>query len=146
MCHVDCANCDADPTERGAGDPGTDDGLLADGGVAEADASEPATGGASTHTVEIEIDGDVTAVECGADQPILEAAEDAGLELPHSCRGGSCTECVARLEAGDVDQSRAMGIDPMQKDDGYLLPCVATPNEDCRIVADVQDELFDLDI
>lgn len=146
MCHGDCANCDGGSAERRAGEADTDDGLLTDGGVAGAEASGGGTTASTTHTVEIVLDGEVTAVDCGADQTILDAAEDAGLELPHSCRGGSCTECVARLEEGDVDQSRAMGIDPMQKDDGYVLPCVATPNADCRLVADVQDELFDVDI
>lgn len=99
-----------------------------------------------THEVEIENDGEKHTVEVDADEPILEAAEEAGVELPNSCRSGSCTSCVARVKEGEVEQSAAMGLDPSQKEDGYALLCVASPRSDCRIVADVQDELFEIEV
>ena len=36
------------------------------------------------------------------DRPVLDAALDAGLNLPHSCKGGNCGACRVRLLAGEV--------------------------------------------
>ncbi len=99
-----------------------------------------------THEVEIQRNGTTETVEVDGDETVLEAAEDAGIELPNSCRTGSCTSCVARVEEGEVEQTAAMGLDPGQKDDGYALLCVAEPRSDCLIVPDVQDELFEIEV
>jgi CDP-4-dehydro-6-deoxyglucose reductase len=41
--------------------------------------------------------------EADPDESVLEAALRNGLNLPHSCRGGSCLSCQATLVSGDVD-------------------------------------------
>ena len=99
-----------------------------------------------THEIELRKDDCTETFDAEEDEAILDAAEDAGVEIDHSCRAGSCTSCVARVEEGDVEQKQAMGLDPQQKEDGYALLCVAYPRSDISIVAGVQDELFDLDI
>jgi ferredoxin-NADP reductase len=40
------------------------------------------------------------------EQPILQAGEDAGLDLPYGCRMGICHTCVGRLRAGQVRDLR----------------------------------------
>ena len=52
------------------------------------------------HTVRIEPHG--RSLHVAADQPVLEAALAAGLNLPHSCKSGHCSSCRARLVAGEV--------------------------------------------
>lgn len=96
------------------------------------------------YDVEIRLDGEQHHVAVEDGETVLAAAEREGVELPSSCRAGACTACVARLLTGEVDQSKATGIDPLQREEGYILPCVAEPEADCSIQAGVQEELFEL--
>jgi ferredoxin len=36
-------------------------------------------------------------IECADDKFILEAAEDNNIELPYSCRAGSCSTCLGKV-------------------------------------------------
>lgn len=66
-----------------------------------------------------------------ADQSLLAAAAQAGLELPSSCRNGTCRACVCRLLAGEVGYLIAWpGLLPEEKAQGLILPCVACPRSD----------------
>ena len=47
-----------------------------------------------------------TETTCDGSQPILEAGEEAGLELEHGCRMGICHTCVGKLKSGEVRDMR----------------------------------------
>lgn len=52
------------------------------------------------------LDSDATA-ECAGDTPILEAGEQAGLELAFGCRIGICHTCTGTLKSGRVRDLRS---------------------------------------
>ena len=70
-------------------------------------------------------------VPAPADTTILHAAEQAGIELPSSCRNGTCRTCICRLQCGRVRYLVEWpGLSFEEKREGYILPCVAVPEGD----------------
>jgi CDP-4-dehydro-6-deoxyglucose reductase len=69
------------------------------------------------------------------DRPVLEAALTAGLNLPHSCKGGNCGACRARLLEGEVTypNGRPLGLSDAEAADGFILLCQARAATDLRI-------------
>ena len=73
-------------------------------------------------------------------QSLLDAALGASLNLPHSCKGGNCGSCRARLLEGEIyyPNGTPLGISPAEAADGYVLLCQARARGDVRI------ETFDI--
>jgi ferredoxin len=70
-----------------------------------------------------------------ADETLLQAAERAGIDLPTSCRNGTCRTCICRLAAGQnaaaVHYRIAWpGLSSEEKREGTILPCVALARAD----------------
>jgi ferredoxin len=62
---------------------------------------------------------------------LLQALEGAGVNLPSSCRNGTCRTCLCRLRAGSVRYLVEWpGLSIEEKRDGFILPCVALANTD----------------
>ena len=58
---------------------------------------------------------------------LLDGAEDAGIDLPYSCRGGVCSTCRARLREGEVALMENYALEDWELDAGFTLPCQAEP-------------------
>jgi CDP-4-dehydro-6-deoxyglucose reductase len=70
-------------------------------------------------------------------QSLLDAALGAGLNVPHSCVGGNCGSCRARLLQGDIEypNGRPLGLSDSEAAEGYILLCQARARTDLCIDA-----------
>jgi ferredoxin len=84
---------------------------------------------------------DVT-IECPDDKFILEAAEDNNVELPYSCRAGSCSTCLGKVTKGSVDQPDQTFLDEDQMSSGFVLTCVAYPTSDATVLTHEEENLY----
>jgi NAD(P)H-flavin reductase/ferredoxin len=72
-----------------------------------------------------------------ADSNLLDALNQAGFNVPYSCRAGSCHACLVRCVKGEpVDaQPEALSLD--KRREGWRLAC------QCRVSEDLSVEIFD---
>jgi len=82
-------------------------------------------------------------VECGSDQAILDACLRAGVWLPHACTHGTCGTCKLQVLEGDIEHndSSDFALLEFERTEGKALICVATPNSDVTVEADVEAEV-----
>jgi ferredoxin len=63
-------------------------------------------------------------------QSVLDAAEAAGLDWPHACRGGACSNCAVLVYAGELSMPGNQILPDEALDRGARLTCVGTPVTD----------------
>jgi ferredoxin len=84
---------------------------------------------------------DVT-IKCASDKFILEAAEDNNIELPYSCRAGSCSTCLGKIVTGKIDQPDQTFLDEDQIAKGFVLTCVSYPASDVTLTTHEEENLY----
>ena len=78
-----------------------------------------------TATVTLHPSGKV--LEVAAEESVLAAAQRAGLNLPHSCRRGTCQSCRSKIVSGAVSypHGRPPGLSAADEAAGFALLCQA---------------------
>jgi CDP-4-dehydro-6-deoxyglucose reductase len=68
-------------------------------------------------------------------QSLLDAALAASLNLPHSCKGGNCGSCRARLLRGEIHYPNGppLGLSDAEVADGIVLLCQARARSDLSL-------------
>ncbi|HLY52763.1 MAG TPA: 2Fe-2S iron-sulfur cluster-binding protein [Steroidobacteraceae bacterium] len=98
------------------------------------------------YSVRIEPHGRTLSVP--ATEAVLQAALDAGLNLPHSCKSGHCSSCRARLLQGEIHYPGGLppGITAEEGRAGQILLCQARPRSDLRVEARLIATVADVEI
>jgi ferredoxin len=63
--------------------------------------------------------------ELPAGLTVLEAAEEAGVEIPFECRSGICGQCKTKLVSGRVSMEVQDALTPSDRSKGLILACQA---------------------
>jgi len=98
-----------------------------------AEAKKPAVAvgdGAFTGVAQVKVilDGREFMMELPASgDSVLDAALDAGLDVPFACKGAVCCTCKARVVEGQVEMAMNYALTDEEVEDGYVLTCQTHP-------------------
>jgi ring-1,2-phenylacetyl-CoA epoxidase subunit PaaE len=92
---------------------------------ADTDAAPTKVQAAKDIALTIVLDGKEHELQIGADEHVLDAALDAGLDLPFSCKAGVCCTCRAKVMCGEVVMDKNFTLEADEMAQGYVLSCQA---------------------
>lgn len=77
------------------------------------------------------LDGEVVKIELDtAGKSILDALDQAGMDVPFSCKGGVCCTCKAKIIEGSASMNINYALTDEEVANGYILTCQAHPTSD----------------
>ena len=71
----------------------------------------------------VTLEGTTVSLEMAPGQTVLEAAIEAGLDAPWSCRAGVCSTCRCKVLAGEVEMAQNHAIEDDEAAKGFVLSC-----------------------
>jgi ring-1,2-phenylacetyl-CoA epoxidase subunit PaaE len=84
--------------------------------------------------VKIYYNGEVYDITTGENQSILQAALQNNIQLPFSCRVGSCSTCSAMCKSGKVIMSANEVLTDSDLAQGWILTCTGHPVSDDVVI------------
>lgn len=73
------------------------------------------------------LDGKTHQLRMNHDEFILDVALSAGLDVPHSCKGGVCCTCRAKVTQGRVMMEKNFTLEEWETAQGFVLSCQSRP-------------------
>lgn len=92
---------------------------------ADTDAAPSRVAAAKDIALTIVLDGKEHELQIGADEHVLDAAINAGLDLPFSCKAGVCCTCRAKVLCGEVVMDKNFTLENDEMSQGFVLSCQA---------------------
>lgn len=93
--------------------------------VGAATAAASAAAAAKDIALTVILDGKEHEIAIGADEHVLDAALNAGLDLPFSCKAGVCCTCRAKVLDGSVVMDKNFTLEAPEVNQGFVLSCQA---------------------
>lgn len=90
--------------------------------------------------VQVVLDGITTPLEINGNKTIMDAALDAGLDVPYSCLGGVCCTCRAKMVSGEVQMDVNYALEPDEVAAGFVLTCQSRPKGEGPFVVDFDQQ------
>lgn len=106
---------------------------VAGGPTREETRRRAAASGEVSHVTVI-MDGDRWDFDMPRGDYVLDAGQEAGLDLPFACKGGVCATCRAKVVEGQAVMDQNWGLEPEEVEAGYVLTCQARPASDRMVV------------
>lgn len=89
--------------------------------------------------VTVIIDGDEVDFDLHTDGlPVLDAALDAGGDVPFACKGAVCCTCRAKVMEGSVSMEKNFALTDEEVEEGFVLTCQSHPTSE-RVVIDYDE-------
>lgn len=89
--------------------------------------------------VPVQLDG--VALTVRSKESLLDACLRSAIEMPFSCRAGSCHTCLLRCTEGVVPEKAQRGLRPDLRSLGYLLACQCEPVAPMTLVRPSQGDM-----
>ena len=86
-------------------------------------------------SVTIVLDGEETHFEMGPKDHVLDAALDAGADVPYACKGAVCCTCRARVLEGSAEMVMNYALVDDEVKEGYILTCQSHATSDRLVVS-----------
>lgn len=86
-------------------------------------------------------DKNVHNISVDGKEDILDAALEAGIELPYSCLQGWCLTCAVKILSGRIDQKDSRRFYEEDRRDNFGLICTGKPCSDLVLKTHASEEM-----
>lgn len=95
------------------------------------DTDESSVSFSGMSSISASLDGEIVQIQLASNgKSILDALDQAGLDVPFSCKGGVCCTCKAKILEGSAKMTINYALSDTEVAEGYILTCQAHPTSE----------------